>query len=474
MEYVQILSKNTKRDMIKAIIFDLDGVLVETKDIHFQALNLAIKKLCKVDEVISYKDHLNKYDGLPTSEKLKIFFKNKLSKNKSIQISNYKQKVTANLIKRQIIYNEKIFKIFKTLHEKGYLICVASNAVKLTVKSCLKILRIKKFIKYSLSNNDVKKPKPHPEIYLKLFLSLGLSPKEILIVEDSYYGLRAARDSGANVFQLNNSKDLSYKELSDYIKILNGAKKSRNMIWKNKKMNVLIPMAGEGSRFVKAGYTFPKPLIEIFQKPMIQIVVENLGLDANFIFLVRKEHDKKYNVSSLLKVISPNCKIVFVDKLTEGAACTTLLAENYINKSDPLIIANSDQFIEWNSSKTLYELTNKQIDGGIIVFKSVHPKWSYAKTDDNDIVTEVAEKNVISDNATVGIYFWKKGSDYVKYAKQMIKKNIRVNNEFYVCPVFNEAIKDNKIFKTKKIDKMWGLGTPEDLDFFHKNFKKRI
>ena len=460
--------------MIKSIIFDLDGVLVETKDIHFQALNLSIKKICKIDEAISYKDHLNKYDGLPTNEKLKILFKNKLSKKKSIQISKYKQKITVNLIRKKIIYNKKIFKIFKSLHEKGYVICVASNAVKLTVNSCLKILKIKKFIKYSLSNNDVKKPKPHPEIYLKLFLNLGLSPKETLIVEDSYYGLKAARDSGANVFQLNNSKDLSYKEISNYIKILNGVKKSKNMIWKNKKMNVLIPMAGEGSRFAKAGYTFPKPLIEIFQKPMIQIVIENLVLDANFIFLVRKEHDEKYNVSSLLKVISPNCKIVFVDKLTEGAACTTLLAENFINKNDPLLIANSDQFIEWNSSKTLYELTNKEIDGGIIVFKSIHHKWSYAKTDDNDIVTEVAEKNVISDNATVGIYFWKKGSDYVKYAKQMIKKNIRVNNEFYVCPVFNEAIKDKKIFKIKKIDKMWGLGTPEDLEFFNKNFKKTI
>ena len=460
--------------MIKSIIFDLDGVLVETKDIHFHALNLSIKKICKIDEAISYKDHLNKYDGLPTNEKLKILFKNKLTKKKSIQISKYKQKITANLIRKKILYNKKIFKIFKSLYEKGYVICVASNAVKLTVNSCLKILKIKKFIKYSLSNNDVKKPKPHPEIYLKLFLNLGLSPKETLIVEDSYYGLKAARDSGANVFQLNNSKDLSYKEISNYIKILNGVKKSKNMIWKNKKMNVLIPMAGEGSRFAKAGYTFPKPLIEIFQKPMIQIVIENLGLDANFIFLVRKEHDEKYNVSSLLKVISPNCKIVFVDKLTEGAACTTLLAEKFINKNDPLLIANSDQFIEWNSSKTLYELTNKEIDGGIIVFKSIHPKWSYAKTDDNDIVTEVAEKNVISDNATVGIYFWKKGSDYVKYAKQMIKKNIRVNNEFYVCPVFNEAIKDKKIFKIKKIDKMWGLGTPEDLEFFHKNFKKTI
>ena len=163
--------------MIKSIIFDLDGVLVETKDIHFQALNLSIKKICKIDEAISYKDHLNKYDGLPTKEKLKILFKNKLSKKKSIQISKYKQKITANLIRKKILYNKKIFKIFKSLYEKGYVICVASNAVKLTVNSCLKILKIKKFIKYSLSNNDVKKPKPHPEIYLKLFLNLGLSPK---------------------------------------------------------------------------------------------------------------------------------------------------------------------------------------------------------------------------------------------------------------------------------------------------------
>ena len=474
MVYVQILLKNTKIFMIKAIIFDLDGVLVETKDIHFLALNLALKKILNINNAISYKDHLNKYDGLPTKEKLKILFGTKLSKANEKRINLEKQKITSNLIKKKIVFNKKIFKIIRYFFEKKYTICVASNAVKSTVNACLKILKIKKFIKYSLSNNDIKKPKPHPEIYIKLFLKLELSPKEILIIEDSYYGLKAARESGANVFQLNSAKQLSYKELVNYVKILDGNKKTKNMIWKDKKMNVLIPMAGEGSRFTKAGYTFPKPLIEIFQKPMIQLVVENLGIDAKFIFLVRKEHNLKYNVSSLLKVISPNCEIILVDKLTEGAACTTLLAEKFIDKKDPLIIANSDQFIEWNSSKVLYELTNKQIDGGIIVFKSVHPKWSYAKTDENDGVIEVAEKNVISDNATVGIYFWKKGSDYVKYAKQMIKKNIRVNNEFYVCPVFNEAIQDQKIIKIKKIQKMWGLGTPEDLDYFYKNFKGKI
>ena len=474
MVYAQTLLKNIKENMIKAIIFDLDGVLVETKDIHFNALNLSIKNTLKINNAISYKDHINKYDGLPTKEKLNILFGKQLSKKNEKKINLEKQKITSNLIKQKIKFNSKVFKIFKNFFEKGYVICVASNAVKSTVNSCLKILRLRQYIKYSLSNNDVKKPKPHPEIYLKLFLNLGMSPKEVLIIEDSYYGLKAARESGANVFQLNNAKDLSYKELIKFIKILDGNKKTKNMIWKDKKMNVLIPMAGEGSRFAKAGYTFPKPLIEIFQKPMIQLVVENLGIDAKFIFLVRKEHNQKYNVSSLLKVISPNCEIVFVDKLTEGAACTTLLAEKHIDNKNPLIIANSDQFIEWDSSKVLYEFTNKKIDGGIIVFKSLHPKWSYAKTDENDIVTRVAEKNVISDNATVGIYFWKKGNDYVKYAKQMIKKNIRVNNEFYVCPVFNEAIKDKKTIKIKKINKMWGLGTPEDLEYFYKNFKGNI
>ena len=240
----------------------------------------------------------------------------------------------------------------------------------------------------------------------------------------------------------------------------------KDTLWQDKKLNILIPMAGEGSRFAKAGYTFPKPLIEINQKPMIQTVIENLAIDANFIFLVRDEHEKKYNISNLLKVMSPNSKIVFVKELTEGAACTTLLAEKYIDNSGPLIIANSDQYIEWNSSQTMYKFMSKKIDAAILTFESMHPKWSYAKTDKNGFVTEVAEKKVISKEATVGIYFWKKGSDYVKFAKQMIKKNIRINNEFYVCPVFNEAIGDNKKIITEKIDKMWGLGTPEDLTTF--------
>jgi dTDP-glucose pyrophosphorylase len=230
-------------------------------------------------------------------------------------------------------------------------------------------------------------------------------------------------------------------------------------------------MAGAGSRFEQAGYTFPKPLIDIKNKPMIQIVIENLNIDANYIYIVQKKHRKKYNLDTLLNLITPGCKIIEVDKLTEGAACTALLAKEYINTNTPLFFANSDQFVEWDSNEFMYKMQETNADGGIVTFKSTHPKWSFAKINEKGLVTEVAEKNPISDDATVGYYFWKHGSDFVKYAEQMIGKNIRVNNEFYVCPVFNQAIEDKKEIRTFNIAKMWGLGTPEDLNFYLLNYK---
>ena len=228
-------------------------------------------------------------------------------------------------------------------------------------------------------------------------------------------------------------------------------------------------MAGFGSRFATAGFTFPKPLIEVLGKPMIQVVVENLNIDTNYIYIVQKSHYEKYNLEYLLRLITPRCNIIQIESVTEGAACTTLLAKKFIDNESSLLIANSDQFIEWDSGEALYSFAADAVDGGIITFTATHPKWSFVKLNEDGNVSEVAEKKSISDIATVGIYYWKKGSDYVKYAEQMIAKNIRTNNEFYVCPVFNEAIIDKKIIRIRHIEKMWGLGTPEDLNDFLKN-----
>ena len=455
--------------MIKLIIFDLDGVLVEAKQIHYDTLNQA---LMEIDSkyVITESEHLSTYDGLKTTQKLEM-----LTKTKGLNPTLYediwfrKQYLTIQAISQLQPDLQKI-ELFKELRDKGYKLAVASNSIRRSVLVMLAKIGIIEYMDLILSNEDVKNSKPHPEMYWKAMSMMSVLPEETLIVEDSPPGLLAASRSRANILRVDNPKDLI---ISKIINKLDETKKIMNIPkWQGGKMNVLIPMAGAGSRFQQAGYTFPKPLIDVEGKPMIQVVVDNLNIEATYIYVVQKEHREKYNLDTLLSLITPNCKIVEVNGITEGAACTTLLAKEYIDNDAPLVMANSDQFVEWDSNEFMYKMIEQKVDGGILTFTATHPKWSFAKVDEYGYVTEVAEKNPISDIATVGVYYWAKGSDYVKYAEQMIEKNVRVNNEFYVCPVFNEAIGDGKKIKTFNIDKMWGLGTPEDLKYYLENYKK--
>jgi beta-phosphoglucomutase-like phosphatase (HAD superfamily)/dTDP-glucose pyrophosphorylase len=456
--------------MNKLVIFDLDGVLIDSRDMHYEALNMALSKIdCKY--VIDRDEHLSFYDGLPTSQKLVMLTQRKnLPSDKHQQIWEEKQKATISIFSK-LNNDHELMYYFQQLKIKGIQIAVASNSIRNTVKLVLLKLGLLEFVDYYVSNEDVVRNKPFPEMYWKCMTACNSLPKDTVIFEDSHIGRQGALDSKAHLIPIENRDYMDQQKINEAIKILS-QKTLRNIPWKSEKMNVLIPMAGAGTRFVNAGYTFPKPLIEVNGKPMIQVVVENLNIEANYTFIVQKEHYEKYSLQYLLNLIAPNCNIIEVDGLTEGAACTTLLAKEFINNDDPLVMANSDQFVEWNSNECLYAFNADGVDGGVLTFKSTHPKWSYARLGEDGFVSEVAEKKPISDNATVGIYFWKKGSDYVKYAEQMIEKNIRVNNEFYVCPVFNEAIQDGKKIRIKEIEKMWGIGTPEDLNYFLEHYRE--
>ena len=454
--------------MIKLIVFDLDGVLVETKKLHYEAFNKALRDVDTKYE-ITLEEHLSKYDGLSTRKKLDLLGCEKgLSGMEFERIWMRKQLYTSQML-RELKSDDRIINVLSKLKNDGYTIVVASNSIRDSVKITLLKLGFLEYIDFYLSNEDVRHPKPHPEIYLRAIIESSVSPKETLIIEDSIVGRKAANESGAYLMGINNPTDIIYENIIKYINSINSS--YRKPKWQGGKMNVLIPMAGAGSRFEKAGYTFPKPLIDVRGKPMIQWVVDNLNVEAKYIFIVQQSHFEKYNLKETLSNFCPNNEIIQIDGITEGAACTTLLAKQYIDKDEPLIIANSDQFVEWDSDEFIYSCSASDLDANILTFNSTHPKWSYAKLNDLGFVTEVAEKKPISDLATVGIYYWRKGSDYVKYAEQMIDKNIRVNSEFYVCPVFNEAIQDNKKVRTYNIDKMWGLGTPEDLEYFLKNYK---
>lgn len=452
--------------MIKLVIFDLDGVLVEAKSIHFEALNKALGE----EYSIKWEEHLSIYDGLKTNQKLDMLTENKgLPSSMHSKVWEDKQKYTLEAL-QNLEESIQLRVCMRMLTSQDYKLAVCSNSIRKTVLTVLSKLGIIEFIDLIISNEDVKNSKPHPEMYWKAMSVMSVLPEETLIVEDSPYGLLAASRSRASIMRVGSPKEVTYPNI---YKHLIKEKMNTTPKWKDERLNVLIPMAGAGSRFEQAGYTFPKPLIDVKSKPMIQVVVENLNIDANYIYVVQKKHREKYNLDTLLNLLTPGCKIVETDGITEGAACTALLAKEYINTDAPLFFANSDQFVEWDSNEFMYKMQETNADGGIVTFEATHPKWSFAKVNSlTNLVEEVAEKNPISNIATVGYYYWKHGSDFVKYAEQMIEQNVRVNGEFYVCPVFNQAIKDSKQIRVFNVEGMWGLGTPEDLKYYLENFNK--
>jgi HAD superfamily hydrolase (TIGR01509 family) len=456
---------------IRLIIFDLDGVLVKTKEMHFVSLNKALSDVAGRDFVITESEHVSKYDGLKTTDKL-----DKLTREKGLPPSMHeavwraKQDYTAAEF-GMIAEDPEIVSTMRALKEDGYIIACCSNSIARTVQQALSRLGTSEFFDLVLSNEDVTNAKPDPEIFLRAMSHFKVPPLQTLIVEDSPNGLLAAHRSGAFLHRVEDPGELTIDKIRERLSEINSNPTASHPRWVDGKLNIVIPMAGAGSRFEKAGHCLPKPLIDVGGNPMIKVVVENLNIDANYIFIVLKSHNEKYNLSTMLALVAPGCKVIEVDGLTEGAACTVLTARDMINNDSPLLLANSDQFIEWNSNEFMYKMSTTEVDGGIVTFKASHPKWSFAKIDPSTgFVAEVAEKNPISDDATVGVYYWKRGSDFVRYTDDMISKDIRVNNEFYVCPVFNEAIADNKKIVTFPVERMWGLGTPEDLQYFNENY----
>ena len=321
--------------MNKLIIFDLDGVLIDSRELHYDALNAALRKVGE-EYVISRQEHLSLYDGLNTTRKLKM-----LTEYKGLPVSLYdkvwqdKQKSTFDLLRK---FNPEFYlsAIFNMARNRGYKIAVASNSIRETVKLSLLSIELMDYVDYFVSNEDVSRPKPYPEMYWKCMTALNALPKDTIIVEDSHIGRQGALDSGAHLLAVENSNEVNsqymMERISNFMDSIEG-KTKKSLPWRDNKLNVIIPMAGAGSRFSQAGYTFPKPLIEVRGKPMIQVVIENLNVEANYIFLVQKEHYDKYNLKYLLNLIAPNCKIVLVDGLTEGSACTTLLAKEYIDNA---------------------------------------------------------------------------------------------------------------------------------------------
>ena len=235
-------------------------------------------------------------------------------------------------------------------------------------------------------------------------------------------------------------------------------------------LNIVVPMAGSGTRFAQAGYRLPKPLIDVQGSPMIRRVIDNIrpSRPHRFIFVCQRAHDREFGLTERLTTWAPGCEVVRLDGITEGAACTVLAAAALIDTPNPLMIANSDQLVDIEIDDHLALIDPSQSDGMIMTMPATDPKWSYAATGTNGWVTRVAEKNPISPHATVGIYNFTAGADFVTAAQQMIAADDRTLGEFYLAPVYNHLIEAGARIAINEITatSMHGLGTPEDLEAF--------
>ena len=447
---------------VKSIIFDLDGVLFDGVDLHFKSFNKALANVGEKYVISSVDEH--KFNGIPTRMKLK-----KLTEERGFpsefhqQVWEQKQRFFLESISSLGKDTQKI-RIMSEFKKLGYKIAVASNSIAATVEDVLVRKGLIEYVDLYLSNDDVTHPKPDPEIYVECVKRLGVTPLECVIVEDSFVGKTAANASGCHVFPVRNPHDVILEHMLNYVTYINNGGDT-------KKLNIVIPMAGLGSRFANVGYKLPKPLIDVNGKPMIQVVVENMNINAHYIFIAMKKHVEEYDVENTIKEVTcGNYTIHTIDELTEGSACTVLKVRDIIDNDNPMMLANSDQYLEWDPYEFL--VGTQGVDGLISCFEADHPKWSYAKTDSNGKVTEVAEKKVISNLATTGLYYFAKGSQFVMSADAMIAKNIRTNNEFYNAPIYNELIEEGGNIGVHMCSKMWGVGTPEDLEVFLKHHAK--
>lgn len=448
--------------MIRALVFDLDGVLVDAAEWHYTALNEALEAF---GHAIPRADHERLYNGLPTVLKLEMLTERRgLPKRLHRFIAETKQKRTMERLDRELEPNLDLQTTLARLKAEGLKLGVASNSVRDTVDLCLKRLGIESFFDVVLSNQDVEHPKPDPEMYLTAMERLGVAPDECVIFEDSMPGIQAARLAGARVAIVADVSELTYE-------FIHRRASPRRPPTAPGVLQIVVPMAGEGRRFADAGYENPKPLIEIFGKPMIEWVIENVRPETRphrFIFLCREMDLGRFSLAEKLERLAPGSRAVGVPSTTQGAACTVMLAADELDPDAPLLIANSDQWVENAIDPFLAFVDEAECDGAILTFPATDPKWSYALTRSDGRVVDVAEKNPISPHATVGIYWFRTARHYLEAAMDSMRADDRTNGEFYVCPVYKQLLRRGFDVRHFGIPThaMHGLGTPEDLKGF--------
>ncbi|KAJ3167395.1 hypothetical protein HDU88_002317 [Geranomyces variabilis] len=472
---------------IKLIVFDLDGVLFSSKDLHYLALNRALETI-DPKYAISYQDHLDHFDGLPTNIKLE-----KMTAERGLPVADHKkiwelkQEQTFEVIRDTFVPDLELRQNLLQLKKAGYMVYCASNSIYKTIQLMLLKKGILDLFDYIVSCEDVRFPKPSPAVYLYTCLRAGCSPKETIVLEDSQVGRKAALLSGCHLLPIEVPANVTAASILPAIELINRHQSNFVMRVKwRRPLNVVIPMNKQvPPAHVPHAYrtyaaeikhntimdienpdaAYPVYLSIIGGSPVIQHVVENLNVEATFTFIVPRADYDRYQLKYMLSVLRRDCNIIVAEGQTSGQAATILLAKTFIDNDQPILIANCTQLLDWDSNAFLYAMDDPLLHGGILTFKSQEPRYSYVKMNGMNTVTEIHEKKVVSNLASAGIYYWKRGSDFVRFATKHVKDPSRmVENAFFVSGVYADAIAEKMTFRAIPCKAYVPLGTTNDIE----------
>lgn len=456
---------------INLIVFDLDGVLVDSRPLHYRALNIALEAL-DPKYVITPEQHAATFDGHPTTVKLNMLHEARgLPRASFDAVWRAKQDATMTAIDETIVRNDRLCTVLSALKKRGFTLYVATNAIFCTAKQMLIRNGAFEYIDYLFSNEDVSMTKPHPEIYMKAMMRAKARPDQTLILEDSPLGRQAALASGAHLLPINVPDDVTLAAIDARVAEIDAAAAREacgTSGTSTSNINVLVPIAGRGGTFRAPGNAFPKPLVDVAGKPMIQRVYENVRAPfgtQHFCFATRRDDNRQFRIDLMLRMLDPSCTVVTIDDHTRGAAETCLRAAHAceeLRDDEPLMIVNGDQIVDWNIGHFIYCMEAKGIDAGMVTHRSIHPQWSYVTLGPDGFVDHVHEKEPRSDVAVAGIYYFRRGRDFFEAAEVALNASLTTGGEVYLSDVINTLIDTGKHVRHHMVSGFTSMATPAE------------
>jgi HAD superfamily hydrolase (TIGR01509 family) len=462
----------TEPRAVRLIIFDLDGVLVESRDLHYEALNRALTEVAGPEFAISRDEHESVYDGLSTNQKLRLLTASKgLAEHLNHAIWTRKQELTEELVRTILRPTQHVLDAVVALKAMGFPIAVASNCIRSSVRSILEAIGIAPHIDVYVSNEDVAQPKPDPDMYLSVCRAFCVDPSEALVIEDSPKGFEAAARAGCHLMRVHSPADLSIAAVRDRIAAVESIQET---------VTVVVPMAGPAPEMWASGISggvaeAPVGLVDTAGKSIIQwamSAVRSRRFSLRYVFIVKHSVLKSFNVASLCAaaVDYAPLRIEGIQTDTLGAVRTIMsISDAAIPRDSPLVVTDGHHIAEWGVGHSFDTLLSTHADGAIAVHRSADPRWSYVRHVPGQPVT-VAEvrtdRDPVSSHACTGLYYYRRAGDFFSAAESLVARGARERGLYYTASTFNELISRGRRVVTVPVERMWSLRTPSEARSF--------